>query len=168
MRRTPTPPALLILAALLVGCGSQSGLAPGTESHASSGPPNSTADAGSTAKSSTIPSPIIVRKPLTAAQRQVMLAWMTSWRSCMTDQGVNLPPPEVHPRDISIDVSAVAGYLKPNETLPSVPSKFQQESMGCATTLGGPPATFLRTAGIVDLFHGTCALAGPTTNANEQ
>jgi len=85
----------------------------------------------------------------------------------MASQAVSLPAPVIHPRDISIDVSAVAGYLKPNQPLPTVPSAFQQTSMSCMANLGAPPATFLRTAGIVDIFHGTCALSGHTTTSKQ-
>jgi hypothetical protein len=154
-------PALLLVAAL-AGCGSAvAGQAPNDP-----GPP-ATANRGSTSRSA-VPAPITVRKPLSDMQRQALLTWMTGWRSCMAGQGIDLPAPEVHPRHISIDVSAVDGYLDPNKPLPAVPSAFQQKSMACITTLGGPPATFLRTAGIVDLFRGTCALAGPATNASKQ
>jgi len=157
----------LLSTALVAGCGAQSGVPTTARSHVGSGSARSTADPGSTGSSSTIATPVIVRKPLTDAQRQAMLGWMTNWRSCMASQGVSLPAPAVHPRDISIDVSAVAGYLKPNQPLPTVPSSFQQTSMSCIAKLGGPPATFLRTAGIVDIFHGTCALSGHTNTSKQ-
>jgi hypothetical protein len=167
-RSMSTPRALTIIGALLstalvAACGAQSGVPTTARSHVGSGSATSTAGPGSTGSSSTIPTPVIVRKPLTDAQRQAMLVWMTNWRSCMAGQDVSLPAPVIHPRDISIDVSAVAGYLKPNQPLPTVPSSFQQTSMSCIAKLGGPPATFLRTAGIVDIFHGTCAVSGHTT-----
>jgi hypothetical protein len=157
----------LLSTALVAGCGAQSGVPTAASSHIGSGSATSTADPGSSGSSSTVPTPVIVRKPLTEAQRQALLGWMTNWRSCMAGQGVRLPAPDVHPRDISIDVSAVAGYLKPNQPLPTVPSSFQQTSISCAAKLGGPPATFLRTAGIVDLFRGTCALSSRATTGNE-
>jgi hypothetical protein len=165
--RTLKTVGVLLSTALLAGCGSQSGVPTTATSHVGSRSATSTADPGSTGSSPTIPPPIIVRNPLTDDQRQAMLGWMTNWRSCMAGQGVSLPAPVVHPRDISIDVSAVAGYLKPNQPMPTVPSSFQQTAMSCIAKLGGPPATFLRTAGIVDIFHGTCALSGHT-NASKQ
>jgi len=169
MNTTPTRKIIgaLLLMALAAACGAQSGVPPTATSHVESGSATSTADPGSAGASATIPAPVIVRKPLSDAQRQAMLGWMTNWRSCMAAQGVGLPAPAVHPRDISIDVSAVAGYLKPNQPLPTVPSAFQQTSMSCVAKLGGPPATFLRTAGIVDIFHGTCALSGTATTGRQ-
>jgi hypothetical protein len=106
--------------------------------------------------------PIVVRRPLGAAKRAELLAWMNHWRACMAENGVSLPPPLVHPRHISIDVAAADGYRKPGSALPQAPSAFMRTSMSCIGSLGGPPATFLRTGAIVDLFKGTCALQRST------
>jgi hypothetical protein len=143
--------AAVIAVGLLVGCGTSSrpaGAAHSAAAAATDGgpPPSQLAD------------PIVVREPLSAASRRALLAWMESWRACMADHGVALPGPQVHPRHVSIDVEAVAGYLDPGGAVPPAPGPFMRKSMACVAELGGTPATFLRTGGIVDLFKGTCAL----------
>jgi hypothetical protein len=110
----------------------------------------------------TLADPIVVRQPLSATKHAQLLAWMNDWRACMADRGVPLPPPHVYPRHVSIDVAAVDGYLKPGSGTPPAPSPFMRKSMSCVGSLGGTPATFLRTGGIVDVFEGTCAVQGST------
>jgi len=146
--------AVLALA-VLSGCG-----APSRTSDDSVRSPGGTTTDRTTAAQ--LADPIVVRQPLSAAKRAELLAWMNDWRACMADDGVSLPPPRVHPRHISIDVEAADGYLKPGSALPQGPSAFMRTSMSCIGSLGGPPATFLRTGGIVDLFKGTCAVQQST------
>jgi hypothetical protein len=149
-----TIPAVLALA-VLTGCGAASRA--GSDEARS---PRGTTEHRTTAAQ--LADPIVVRRPLSAAARAELLAWMNHWRACMADNGVSLPPPQVHPRHIAVDVEAADGYLKAGSGLPQTPSAFMRTSMSCIGSLGGPPATFLRTGGIVDLFKGTCALQRST------
>jgi hypothetical protein len=110
-------------------------------------------------------SPIIIRRPISAAERQAMVVWLTDWRSCMSKHGVELPTVEVHQRHVSIDVSGVAGYVKPGAPLPATPPPFMVKSQSCIAAFGAPKWTFLRTAGIVDVFVGYCALAPTSASA---
>jgi hypothetical protein len=110
-------------------------------------------------------SPIIIRQPISAAERQAMVAWLTDWRSCMSKHGVDLPTVEVHQRHVSIDVSGVAGYAKPGAPLPATPPPFMVKSQSCIAAFGAPKWTFLRTGGIVDVFVGYCALAPASASA---
>lgn len=110
-------------------------------------------------------SPIVVRQPISAAERQAMVAWLTSWRSCMSKHGVDLPAVEVHQRHVSIDVSGVAGYARPGAPLPTTPPPFMVKSQACIAAFGAPKWTFLRTGGIVDVFVGYCALPPVSASA---
>jgi hypothetical protein len=133
----------IVLSSLAAGCGGwgASGTA-GGHAPAASGAPSS------------LPSPAPVRRPVSAAKRRLMLSWMSRYRDCMAAHGTELPAPVVHARDVSIDVSAVDGYLR---RPPALPSPFMRRSLACAEALGGPPATFLRTGGVLDMFVGkTC------------
>lgn len=144
----------LIALLVLSGCGAAA--------RAGEKPVHSAGSSDRPAVAAQLAHPVIVRQPLSAAKHAELLAWMTDWRACMADHGVTLPPPHVYPRHISVDVSAVDGYLKPGSGLPAAPSSFMQKSMSCVGSLGGTPATFLRTGGIVDVFKGTCAVQGST------
>jgi hypothetical protein len=147
--------AAVVCAALLAGCGAVSRPASGTSPAPAEHQTHSTRPAQ-------LANPIVVRLPLTAAKRSALLAWMSEWRACMADHGVSLPPPQLFPRHISIDVEAVDGYVDPGAGGPPSPSAFMRTGMRCIEALGGPPATFLRTGGIVDLFKGTCAVQRST------
>jgi hypothetical protein len=148
-------PGILVAAALVLaaGCGTQSGAAGGSPSRS----PGSSAPRP--ASGSALSDPVIVRLPLSDAKREALLAWVEDWRTCMARHEIGLPQPQVFPRHIAVDVSAVDGLLEPGSAPPPSPSAFMQTSMRCITALGGPPATFLRTGGIVDLFRGTCAVS---------
>lgn len=145
--------AAVLAVAVLSGCGAAS------RAHQEAVPAASTEHPTAAAQ---LANPVIVRRPLSAAKHAELVTWMNHWRDCMAGHGVALPPPQVYPRHVSIDVSAVAGYVKPGAGLPATPSTFMQKSMSCVESLGGTPATFLRTGGIVDVFKGTCAVQGST------